>query len=270
MNRSPKRARLSGFTLIELIVVLGILSIFVAMVLPKLDGLQSNANHAVGAASANDLGRYIQIYKATKNRLPDGYDSLIDPDTDDLWAPFNPGTTPPTPGLHTALSGATHKLVKTTLAAGEVAALNSAGIYTLYDLSPGTVRPGDRFNTPVVIAVDTPVATLDPVNGKKIINHIYRDNLKLDADGNAIPGNDGKIPTGKRLIAFGFGPHNAMVGKTMVETPAYPNVDPTLTYNRNIVIFEVGTTGRAVIKAVVGTDGDLLDDMATDLFKDVQ
>jgi hypothetical protein len=41
-------------------------------------------------------------------------------------------------------------------------------------------------------------------------------------------------------------------------------------YNRNLVVFEVGTTGRAVFKAVLAADGDLLDDMAADISKDPQ
>lgn len=264
MRNTCSKKLASGFTLIELLVVVGILAIMASIVLPKLDGLQSNANHAVGAASADDTGRFIQIYKSTKNRLPDGWDSLIDPSTSQLWAPANPSTTPAQPGLHTALSGSAGKLVSSTLVAGEDAALNSAGIYTLYDLGGGssTLRPGDKFNTPVTLTVGTPVAIVSTTNGKKIIDHIYRDNSKST-------GVSGTIPAGKRLIAFGFGPHNAMIGHTMLEVPAYPNVDSTLIYNRNLVIFEVGTTGRAVFKAVVGTDGDLIDDMAASLNKDI-
>jgi prepilin-type N-terminal cleavage/methylation domain-containing protein len=247
-----------GLTLIELLVVVMLLAILTALVLPKIDGLQSNANHGVGAASASDLARFLQIYRTTKNRMPDGWDSLIDPNTGELWAPANPGTIPPTPGLHSSLSGATAKLAKTTLAAGEVTALNNAGIYTLYNLDGGTARPGDRFNTPVTLSTSTPVAT---VVSKKIIDHVYRDNLVTG-------GVSGTLPTGKRLIAFGFGPHNVIVGKSMLEVPFYPNVDPTLYYNRNLVIFEVGTTGRAAFKAVVGADGDLIDDMAADVSRD--
>jgi len=261
-----------GFTLIELLVVVGILAALTALVLPKLDGLQGNANHAVGAASADDTGRFIQIYKSTKNRLPDGWDSLIDPVTNELWAPANPSTTPVTRGLHSELSAAaTGKLTKSNLTANQVASLQAAGIYTLYDLGgPGvtsTTRPGDMFNVPVAIAEDTPVAFVSTTNGKKIIDHIYRDNLKAG-------GTSGKIGDGtKVLVAFGFGPHNAMIGKTMLEVPSYPNVDATLIYGRNLVIFEIpiGTstsTARAVFKAVVGADGDLIDDMAASLNKD--
>ena len=47
-----KRVRIPGFTLVELLLVVAILAILTALVLPKLDGLQSNANHGVGAASA--------------------------------------------------------------------------------------------------------------------------------------------------------------------------------------------------------------------------
>jgi prepilin-type N-terminal cleavage/methylation domain-containing protein len=263
-----------GFTLIELLVVVAVIAILTALVLPKLDGVQAQANHAVGAGSANDLGRYIQIYKAQKNRLPDGWDLLTNEANNALWAPANPATN--THGLHNNVSGTNVKFtLGAALVQGEVNALNSAGIYTGYGLSPDAAfapntsvakpRPGDRYRVTTPLAVGQVVCVPNPATsgGAKIIDHIYRDNLKTG-------GTSGALPTGKRLIAFGFGPHNALVGKSMLEVPYYPNVDPTLVYNRNLVIFEVGTSGRAVFKAVVAADGDLLDDMAADISKDPQ
>jgi len=260
--------KISGFTLIELLVVVAILAILTALVLPKLDGIQSQANHAVGAGSANDLGRYIQLYKAQKNRLPDGWDLLTDATNAALWAPNDPATS--TPGLHVNVSGTGVKFaLGSALVQGEVNALNSAGIYTGYALftpASGTPpRPGDRYRITTPLAVGQVVCVPDPATsgGRKIIDHIYRDNLKST-------GVSGTLPAGKRLIVFGFGPHNVMVGKSMLEVPFYPNVDPTLVYNRNFVIFEVGTSGRAVFKAVTAADGDLLDDLAADISKDPQ
>lgn len=259
--------RVSGFTLIELLLVVAILAILTALVLPKLDGIQSQANHAVGAGSANDLGRYIQLYKAQKNRLPDGWDNLLNAGGTALWNVADPSTTPPTPGLHTNVAGTAVKFtLGAALVQGEVNALNSAGIYTSYGLQdPSTARPGDRYRVTTPLAAGQLVCIPDPATsgGRKIIDHIYRDNLKST-------GTSGTLPSGKRLVVFGFGPHNVMVGKTMLEVPFYPNVDPTLVYNRNLVIFEVGTSGRAVFKAVTAADGDLLDDMAADLSKDPQ
>lgn len=262
-----------GLTLMELIIVVAIIATLAMIVIPKLDGLQSNANHAVGAASADDLGRYIQIYKTTKNRLPDGWDSLmaepVAPATSStaLWAPAFPGAVPIANGrgLHTQLSGANPKLVAYQLTAADVAAMNNAGIFTVYNLGNYTTstRPGDMFNTAAPIVVDMWVPIINPSTsgGQKIIDHIYRDNKKTG-------GLPGTIPTANtKLVAFGFGPHNVMIGKSMVEAPSYPHVDSTLVYGRNLVIFEVTAT-KCSFKAVVGADGDLIDDMASSMNKD--
>jgi prepilin-type N-terminal cleavage/methylation domain-containing protein len=262
MPRSSKFAR-RGLTLIELIVVVAILAVLAMIVIPKLDGIQGNANHAVGGNSAADTARYIQTYRTMKQRMPDGWDSLMNGST--LWAPANPSTTPVTKGLHTQLSGASSpKLSATVLTTTEAGSLQAAGIYTLNNLNAAsTARPGDMFTVPTAVADGSPVAQVINTN---MINHIYRDNLKST-------GTSGFVPAGKRLIAFGFGPHNKLVGTLMMEAPSYPNVDATLVYNRNLVVFEVSSTSatsRAVFKGVFGADGDLLDDLITNMNKDPQ
>lgn len=260
MRTSVKR---TGLTLIELILVVAILAVLAMIVLPKMDGLQSNANHAVGANSAADTIRYIQTYRVMKNRLPDYYDSLMD--GNNLWAAANPSTN--TPGLHTSLSGSAAKLTTYDLTADDVTGLQAAGIYTLLNLGTTntSLRPSDRFNTEAPIASGTKVAIVNTASsgGKKMIDHVYRDNLKAS-------GTSGALPAGRQLMAVGFGPHNKLIGSFMIEAPLYPNVDHNLVYGRNIVLFEIGGTGRAVLKAVTGADGDLLDDLTTYISKEVK
>lgn len=266
------KKRNRGLTLIELIVVVAILAVLAMIIIPKLDGLQNVANHAVGGNSAADTARYIQTYRTTKQRLPDNWDSLMDGSA--LWAPGNPGTTPVTKGLHVQLSGASSpKLLASVLTTTEVGSFQSAGIYNVMNLSTSSAtnstRPGDSFVVQAPIAAGTPVAQ---VINTKMIDHVYRSNLQTDGSGTLITPS-GTVPAGRRLIAFGFGPQNKLIGTYMLEAPAYPNVDATLTYNRNLVVFEVSTTSsttKAVFKGVFGADGDLLDDLTTYINRDVQ
>jgi len=265
MHRPLKSAR-RGLTLIELIVVVAILAVLAMIVIPKLDGVQGNANHAVGAASASDTSRYIQTYRTMKQRFPDGWDSLLDGATSNLWNAANPGTTPLTKGLHSQLVGSSGKLSTTTLTDGEFGQLNSAGIYTVYHVNTSAAagaRPGDMFTVTDTIASGDTVATVNPSSsgGMKIIDHIYRENLKSG-------GTSGTIPAGRKLVVFGFGPQNKVIGALMHEAPLYPNVDHSLIYGRNLVVFEVGGA-RATLKAVLGADGDLLDDLTTYMNRDI-
>ena len=263
MIRINRRNR--GMTLIELVVVVAILAVLALIVIPKLDGLQGNANHAVGATSASDTARYIQTYRTMKQRFPDGWDSLMD--SSGMWNSWNPGTK--TKGLHNQLGGSTGKLAEYTLTANEVGSLNNAGIYTLYnvDTTLTNKRPSDMFTLSTPIAAGSKVAVVNSGSsgGINIINHIYRQNLSSG-------GTSGALPTGKVLVALGFGAQNGLIGSLMLEAPMYPNVDTSLVYGRNLALFEVSTTSattRAIFKGVVAADGDLLDDLSTYMSKDI-
>jgi prepilin-type N-terminal cleavage/methylation domain-containing protein len=265
------KKRQSGFTLVELIVVVAIIAVLAALIVPRLDGLLGNANHAAAASSAADAAKFIEVYKSSKYTYPDGWDSLMDSSGSTLWAP----STPTTKGLHTELSNSTNgKLTTTTLTAADVTGLNNAGIYTLYNLDAGSsasTRPGDSYNTTAALASGQTVAMISPTNGTKIIDHIYRQNKLVGGTSGAMPNTS---TTTYRLIAFGLGPHNAMIGKWMLEAPIYGNVDATVTYNRLLVVYELATTTstgavKVSFRAVLGTDGDLMDDMAASVNKSI-
>jgi len=270
MSRSPKSAR-RGLTLIELIVVVAILAVLAMIVIPKLDGVQNNANHAVAANSVSDTGRYIQTYRITKQRFPDGWDSLTD--GTNMWAAANPGNTtaggtpPYGKGLHANFYGSNPKFMAGSLTAADVTGLNAVGIYTVYDVTAALLaskRPGDVFTTTRTIADSAPAVFINNTSaaGRNIIDRVYRDNQKPG-------GTSGAIPGGNKLLCLGFGPLNKLIGSMMLEAPAYANVDSSLIYNRNIVLFEVGGS-KALFKGVVAADGDLLDDLTTYINRDVQ
>lgn len=261
-----KKQRL-GLTLIELVVVVAILAVLTMMIVPKLDGLRNNTNHAAAAASVSDSNRYIQTWTAMKTTsFPDGWDSLTD--GTNMWAPASIATK--TKGLHSTFS-ATGKFTQGALTADDVTGLSNIGIVTVYDVTAALVtsnskRPGDMFTTPRVLT-GTPngvfVNSLTDA-GRNIIDRIYRANQKPG-------GTTGAIPGGRRLLALGLGPMNDMVGKLTMEAPAYANVDSSLVYNRNIALFEVGAgASKAIFRGFVASDGDLLDDLTTYMNRDVQ
>lgn len=268
-----KKLRSRGLTLIELIVVVAILAVLAMIIIPKLDGLQNNANHAAAAASVSDTTRYLQTWRITKQAYPDGWDSLTDGSA--IWSVYNPanktasGTPPYGKGLHSAFATG-GKFKEDSLTPDEVTALRTAGIITMYDVNSdllATKRPGDVFTKNRELS-GTPKAVFvnDTSNsGKTIIDRIYRQNQRVSGGGTP-----GVVPNGRRLLALGLGPMNDMVGKLTMEAPSYANVDSSLVYNRNIVLFEVGGTGKVMFKAVVAADGDLLDDLTTYINRDVQ
>jgi prepilin-type N-terminal cleavage/methylation domain-containing protein len=257
-----------GFTLIELLLVVAILAILTAVILPKFDGLQSKVNHGVGAASADDTGRLIVTYKVTKNKYPNGWDSLLDVAGTDFWKAADPTKK----GIHTQLAGfpiagSGAKLALATLTAPQVDSLSRRGITKIFNLAPtadtSTTLPGDCYNVPGTLTTGSTVCVLNTATpgGKKMIDSIYPANTVSG-------GVSGTLPSGKTVVVFGLGPRNDLIGTSMTDCPFYPNVDLTLVYNRNLVAFEISDTGGAAdFKGVFGTDGDLKSDMANAMFK---
>jgi len=272
MEKTMFRTRTSGFTLIELLLVVAILATLTAVVLPKFDGLQSKTNHGVGAASCDDTGRLIVTYKVTKNKYPDGWDSLLDSSGTAMWTAADPTL----PGLQTQLAGlpiggGAGKLSTMTLTQGHLDSLNRMGIVKVFNLgstphsvTASAVLPGDRFYVPALLAVGSTVCILNPATtgGRKLIDSIYPANTTSTGTSGAYPS------ATKTVVVFGLGPKNVMIGTSMTDVPFYPNVDLTLVYNRNLVAFEVDSAGgKADFKAVFGADGDLKSDLAADMFK---
>src|SRR5262249_5816276 len=152
---------------------------------------------------------------------PDGWDSLMS--GSDLWAAgvVSGDATTSVRGLHRELSGTDPKLIAGTLTDSDVTALQRAGINTLLSVNTAaasSIRPGDMFTVPVTVATGGAVAMLNPATsgGKKVIDHVYRANLRSG-------GVSGTIPSGAKLVVFGFGPQNAMIGKSVMEAPTYGN-----------------------------------------------
>ena len=67
----------TGFTLMELIVVVAILAALAGLVINKVDWIRRQANMAIGAEASGDVARNIQTYIAATERLPSGLDSLM-------------------------------------------------------------------------------------------------------------------------------------------------------------------------------------------------
>ncbi|HEY5313224.1 MAG TPA: prepilin-type N-terminal cleavage/methylation domain-containing protein, partial [Pirellulales bacterium] len=74
---SPRSSRNPGFTLIELVIVMVILSTLAALVIPKLSFLQQQSVPVSGAATSQDVMNNLETFKTTTGFYPLRLDSLL-------------------------------------------------------------------------------------------------------------------------------------------------------------------------------------------------
>jgi len=82
MNNQPQRAHLAhGFSLIELLVVIGILAVIAAIVAPNLLGKADDANVNAAKVQIEQITAAIDLYRLETGRYPNDLNDLI----------YNPG-----------------------------------------------------------------------------------------------------------------------------------------------------------------------------------
>ena len=254
------RRSAGGFTLIELVIVVGILALLSGLVLPNLDVFKQKANKAVSATDMADMSRVIQQFYAQYTAYPDKWDSLMNNTGTAFWAASYDANKNLLPGLDSELTGgpipgSPTKLTLDTISNdGELRSLTRMGIRNVLDAGATscTDLPTDCFITARALVTGATVATVNPADpdGQAIINHLYPQQAN-----SASP----VVPTGKHLVVCGIGPLNTMVGAAVQEIPLYPNRDPTQEYCRFLVVFEASDDGSgAHVKTILGADGDTI------------
>lgn len=235
----------SGFTLVELLVVVAIIAIISGMVVGLMSGTTDKAAASVSMAIQKQLMNQINSYMALHNQtMPDKFDSLIRSDyvaqagtystvgslaiADNLalfMAPACPATANTMPqnvnrGLHTdSYLGSNRVLTVCRMASGDVSALNGLGLYTVYDHATNDLFHGGLGYTARAITTNQPICIVDPQSNAG--QSLYKD-LGIDlSDSTAYPKDaNGELTATGRQAAFtkqvfyvvALGPNCNMIG----------------------------------------------------------
>ena len=78
MKRYPRRAsRACGFSLIELLVVIGILAVIAAIVAPNLLGKADDANVNAARVQIEQVAAAVDLYRLETGRYPESLDDMV-------------------------------------------------------------------------------------------------------------------------------------------------------------------------------------------------
>ena len=244
-----RKAQRSGFTLIELVMVVMILAIVAGLAVPVVGWLRRSANYSAQANTTSALASNMEFYRTTygNNAYPDRMDSLLKADgtlidyTDGGWGDLFVA------GSITGQALDCLKPMKFVYDHTDTAFEGLQG-------NPGNTATIPRAfyggADPALCAVVDVDGTDEPA---KLLNELYP-GATVDAATNTITYN-GDVIT---LVGFGIGQSNTAVGRTMASAPLDPRVDNSEVYGRYTAIFAVYETRkgrRAQLKAIVNAKG---------------
>lgn len=246
LSRSERSRR--GFTLIELVVVLMILAAIAGLVIPQVGMLGRTTDMAASAKTQADLASNLQLYFVLQKRFPQGLDSLLDT-TGAIYATDNADANLQTRGLPKSGSGGVE--LSTALVPGELTnatnaeylrSLSRAGLEFVYDHDTTVINSNNSSaaTTARALTGTFDVAELTETSSATLVARL-------------VP--QGIDETRERVVAFGVGPRNAAIGKTLTNAPIYPGNDGRY-YGRYIAYFKIFASGeRATLIGVTDCYG---------------
>jgi len=252
------RALRRGLTLIELVVVIAILAVLAVMVIPRLDFLKGQAEHASSAATQGDLGTMIQTFKASSGRYP-SFDSLVST-TGTLFSKLQaqtagtaleattiPGAGGPGSDWYRSFTDGgflyayTHNDSATDASNSATTAVDmQEGAYGSLKVATLKVTGGGSLATAIRTALYPGGATFVPATDP---DGVPASGDETAATTTQIPA--GTIPATSKIVVFGIGPKSSLVGNVLASAPssAMAADDSAATYCRYLVFFEIFGSG---------------------------
>lgn len=242
-----------AMTLMELVVVIGIMALLAAITIPKLIDVFERSRSGTQAYSIAEASRMIETHYGVYKKYPDGWDAL----TDSSGAIFT--------NLSPNLKAPRTFFVTHSLTDDHIASLKRVGIshVFLHDTS-ATVNPSDSGtdrrhfgdgsgHAPDFTADIRTVVAVSEAAGSDGFNLLVN-------EFNLMPNNSTKLLDNNVFIVFGFGPKNTAVQSVVQGAPLMEHLDSAKTYSRALAVFQVPNAGGASARfvGIFGPDGRTL------------
>ncbi len=228
----------SGLTLLELVVVLGILVILASLVVPNVGGLIFQSRNAGNAALVQDVNHAVNSYVARFASHPDRWDSLLTP-ANTIFTKLHPQM------LTTNVFRPV--LQVTSLQPNQVTSLREAGITSLIDVDESSTNPpSDNASIARPISGTVSVVTLQktpsaPNYGVTFLDQAFGINDIVD------PNKPNRYAN--EFVVLGLGTQNAMRGTTMTDIPVVQSATPFNYYARILCVYMIPPGGGSSERA---------------------
>jgi prepilin-type N-terminal cleavage/methylation domain-containing protein len=267
-QHTPHLLTRSGFTLVELVVVLLILAAVAGLVIPVVGGLGRSTDMAASAKTQSDIANNLQQFFLLQKRYPQGCDSLLQnaggTGTLALYGPVTDASGQQVSGMTTSSPNAFAALTLGSLTGQQLRSFSRSGFEYVFDhetydptTGAGAVNANDsgiyQRNVPSSTSSTFACAVLNPAvatnlatssNLYAVLRGLVPSELKPNTTS---PANWDWIPeSGTQIVALGIGPRCRLVPTTMMSTPIYPGNDGKY-YGRYIAYFKVFNTGERAI-----------------------
>lgn len=257
MTNDKKR----GFTLMELLVVLGILALLATILIPKLSTLEERSRSAVQAYSTADVARQLEIFNALNRKYPDGFDTLLDTTGNTLYSKLAPELKAPNTVLTTV-----------TLTAAQLQSLSLAGVgHAFLHDTAATVVPNNSGNDRRHFGSGTghdgtanisTFAAIDKTTTSEGFSILVND-FGLNPNRNFPDTSGTPYPriTANEYVVFGLGNKSTFVQSQVMEAPSLDHANSATSYSRALLVYEVPTAAaanvgtKAKLVGIIGPDG---------------
>jgi len=234
----------SGFTLMELVVVMAILVALAAILIPILPEFVGKANQSAAASNMSELEKFIMTFRATYSRNPNHFDSLM---TEGGLARS---------ALVPSGGGA---LATFSLTSGQQSRLSREGITMVYDME-NAVTTNSTFHATI-----NPYLASQPYgSGRSLTNGANIMILAKQSDGTynqaGFDGAGGSVMPGVMLdtnhyyAVFGIGKRCNLVGASgmVKEAPVFgqhkDQSEPSTSYQRYAAVYDIGAADTDTTK----------------------
>lgn len=251
-----------GFTLMELLVVLGILALLATILIPKLSTLEERSRSAVQAYSTADVARQLEIFNALNRKYPDGFDTLLAaPAGTTLYSKLAPELKTPNTVLTTV-----------TLTDAQIQSLSLAGVghAFLHDTAAATV-PNNSGNDRRHFGTGTghdgtaninTFAAVDKTTTSEGFSILVND-FGLNPNRNFPDTSSTPYPriNANEYIVFGLGNKSTFVQSQVMEAPSLDHANSATAYSRALLVYEVPSATaanvgtKAKLVGIIGPDG---------------